>query len=86
MSSRSLRQYEAIWIKVKETGSVRLHVHPTQAYTVRRMVKKEKDQDLAWKMENETTLRTRVMKYSYDEDKQEMTFKLIDRSAVKFLI
>ncbi len=50
---RKLRQYEPIWIRLKERGYARVACLPKDQRRIRKAVWKEKDADAGFKMESE---------------------------------
>lgn len=46
-----LRQYEPVWIQIKETGSCEISAHKAYHRRIRKAVWKEKHMDLAYKQE-----------------------------------
>lgn len=69
-----LRQYEGIWIKIKNEGKATLRVRPAYAATVRKAVKKERSGDRVWKLTHEYDHFYLVIKY--DETTELMSFVL----------
>ena len=71
------RKYAEVWDRIKRTDCCILYIkHPALAASIRIGVIKEKNRDLSFKLLNEEKLR---LKIEYDAEKQEMTFKLVQR-------
>lgn len=51
MSKRPLRKYEPIWLQLKQTGKVRIACAPEHRARIRKAVYKEKDLDVAYKIQ-----------------------------------
>lgn len=72
-----MRQYEAVWIKIKLEGSATIRVTPAFEKTVRKAVKKEKWMDIAWKVIHDDD--DYFLEISYDREKCIMHFILCRR-------
>lgn len=67
-------KYAPIWERLKAKEIVRLHVLPDDVYTVRRMVSKIKDEDLAFKMMQE--VEQYFLVFRYDEAAEVLEIRL----------
>lgn len=76
-----MRQYEPVWIKLKLTNKATVRVVPALAETVRKAVKKEKNQDLGFKVTHDYD--AFYLKISYDETTKLMTFELKQRLGIE---
>jgi hypothetical protein len=75
------RKYEPIWERLKNRDTVLLDVAPIFVKRVKRMVSKEKDMDLGFKLLNEDE--RFVLRFSYEAGKQQLRIKLIPRFGIE---
>lgn len=76
-----IRQYEPVWIKLKEKKQVKLRVAPHLMRRVKKAVIKEKDIDVAYKVQMEAT--TLVLKFKYILADWQLEIRLIEDTAVR---
>lgn len=78
------RAYAQYWDKIKKNKKLCIEVHETAAKTVRRMIIKEKDEDIAFKLEKTMEGLFYIMKIKEEpgqvEGKKRLTFELVLRS------
>ena len=78
-----MRQYEPIWNKLKKTKQARIKAEVCRHATIKKAVIKEKDNDLAYKLElTETKM---AAKLEITSEGKILTFKLVVRRPLKHL-
>lgn len=75
-----LRKYQAIWLKLKKNLEVEIECHPVIWKRVKRGVSKEKDEDLAFKVMNDTD--SLFLKIEYNEKTHRGKFLLKQRIGI----
>lgn len=69
-----LRKYQRIWLLLKSKEVAVLECHPAIWPKIKRMVSKEKDEDLAFKIINDHD--TFKLEFSYDEELRRGTIRI----------
>lgn len=72
---RSERLYEPAWKLLKATGRVEIEVPPAHLETIKKAIKKEKTQDLAFKVMND--FEQFRLKMQYDMERRRLVIYLV---------
>lgn len=73
-----LRKYQAIWLTLKATGGAVLTAAPDRHKTIIQAVRKERANDIPFRIAEKRLGKRHTLKYSIGEDGYTLTFTLID--------